>query len=349
MQQPRPRRNRTLDFVRIALAAAVLFSHAWELSGDPAGELLNRLTRTGMSLGSVAVTFFFLLSGYLIVGSWVLDPRLRDFVLKRLLRILPGYVMVGLLAPGIPHFFRAFFEPPWGAPFGMAFVTLSATATPPVLPGLPVPAVNNSLWTLSYEVRCYLLVAMFGMLGLLRRRVVWLLFTALAFSATRIPVIVFRNFPHALVPWLGWPPTDALLCFAFFVGGSFFLYRDVVRFHWGFALVAAATLIACLVLNAHAGLAIVLLGGYLLFFLGTFFLPDSRWRAKVPDVSYGMYIYGWPIEELWIWYRHPAPWVTFLLSLGCAAVMGFLSWHFVERPMLRKKPRPSAPMPSEPL
>ena len=57
---------------------------------------------------------FFVLSGYLIVQSWLGDPEFFNFLRKRVLRIVPGYlvavvvstVAVGLLAPGVAHFFR---------------------------------------------------------------------------------------------------------------------------------------------------------------------------------------------------------------------------------------------------
>jgi peptidoglycan/LPS O-acetylase OafA/YrhL len=65
----------------------------------------------------------------------------------------------------------------------------------------------------------------------------------------------------------------------------------------------------------------------------------------VPDISYGVYLYGWPVESLWIWYHRAGyPGTTFAVSLVLCTALGWLSWHFVERPFMRLKRRPSAPV-----
>jgi peptidoglycan/LPS O-acetylase OafA/YrhL len=63
--------------------------------------------------------------------------------------------------------------------------------------------------------------------------------------------------------------------------------------------------------------------------------------ARFGDLSYGLYIYGWPVEQsvVWLLGRHAAWWQVFLIALPATAAIAFLSWHLVERPMLRLKPR----------
>ena len=62
--------------------------------------------------------------------------------------------------------------------------------------------------------------------------------------------------------------------------------------------------------------------------------------ARFGDLSYGLYIYGWPVEEAVMWFSggHAAWWQVFLMALPAASAIAFLSWHLVERPMLRLKP-----------
>ncbi len=62
--------------------------------------------------------------------------------------------------------------------------------------------------------------------------------------------------------------------------------------------------------------------------------------ARFGDLSYGLYIYGWPVEEavMWLSGGRAAWWQVFLIALPAASVLAFLSWHLVERPMLRLKP-----------
>jgi peptidoglycan/LPS O-acetylase OafA/YrhL len=108
-------RNHQFDFLRILFATLVILAHAPELTdGNNSREIFSRLTHSNLSFGALGVDGFFLLSGYLIVNSWQKNPELLNFARNRLLRILPGYlvaallstVAIGLLAPGIDHFFR---------------------------------------------------------------------------------------------------------------------------------------------------------------------------------------------------------------------------------------------------
>ena len=112
----RGQRNHQFDALRIIFATLVLLSHAAEITdGDASRELFHRFTGAPMTFGTVGVDGFFLLSGYLIVQSWLANPELLNFLRKRVLRIVPGYLVavvlstlaVGLLAPGIPHFFAS--------------------------------------------------------------------------------------------------------------------------------------------------------------------------------------------------------------------------------------------------
>src|SRR5271170_6363236 len=107
-----------------------------------------------MTFGTVGVDGVFLLSGYLIVQSWLGDPALLNYLRKRVLRIVPGYLVavavstlaVGLLAPGVSNFFRNL-----DIHFFTSVVLLSSPTTPPVFPGLPYAMLNGALYTIAYE------------------------------------------------------------------------------------------------------------------------------------------------------------------------------------------------------
>ncbi len=347
---PRARRNHLLDLLRIIFAVAVIVAHAPEIiDGNRSRELFGRLTHSGLSLGDVAVDGFFLLSGYLIVGSWLTDPKLSNFLRKRLLRIVPGYLVaallstlaIGLLAPGVPHFFAHL-----NLRFLLSLLKLDVPHTPPVLPGQPFASVNTPLWTIAYEFRCYLLVALLGSLSLLRRPAVWLALTLAFLSLQCVPSFTAAHPWRPLLALAGDPSRDLRLASAFFVGGCFLLFRDHIPFRPALALGAAIALILVeLFLRQHLQPALMLFGGYLLFYLAALPLRSLDWMQHVPDISYGVYLYGWPVECLWIWYVHGSPWVAALVSAVLCFAIGWLSWHFVERPMLRLKRRPSAPLP----
>src|SRR5665213_15113 len=180
--KPKRHRNHLMDIMRIVFAACVLLSHAPEVTdGNPSREIFYRLTHA-MTFGDFGVDGFFLLSGFLIVKSWQTTPDLLDYLYKRVLRIVPGYLVavllstlvLGLVAPAIPRFFAHL-----GTRFLASVLLLSAPITPDVCPGSHYHLVNGSLWTIAYEFRCYILVALFGVCGLLRRPFVWLAVTLL--------------------------------------------------------------------------------------------------------------------------------------------------------------------------
>jgi peptidoglycan/LPS O-acetylase OafA/YrhL len=79
--------------------------------------------------------------------------------------------------------------------------------------------------------------------------------------------------------------------------------------------------------------AFPLFGGYLVIYLAlNRRLPVLR-AARFGDLSYGLYIYGWPVEQCVVYFSGAtAPWwVVFLTAAPVTAAVAFLSWHLVEK------------------
>ena len=345
-------RNHQFDLLRIVFATLVLLAHAPEITeGNTSRELLHRFTGAPMTFGTVGVDGFFVLSGYLIVQSWLANPELLNFLRKRVLRIVPGYLVavvlstlaVGLLAPGTPHFFASL-----DVHFLRSVLLLSSPMTPPVFPGHPYALVNGAMYTISYEFRCYLLVALLGLCGLFRRPIFVLIATLL------LLVSLFDTAPFEGMHWprhaealFGQPVHAFRLTAVYLVGCCFYLFRRWIAFRRPLAWAAMAVIVFCFAfLPSKAELPMVLGGAYLMFYLGQLHLPWLAGMSKLPDISYGIYLYGWPVESLWIWFHRGSPWVAFLGSTVICFALGWLSWHFVERPALALKRRPTAPLPA---
>ena len=270
---PRGRvRNRVFDLLRILFAVLVILAHAPEmLDGNRSRELFTRLTHSSMTLGDVSVDGFFLLSGYLLIMSWQRKPVVLDFLLNRFLRIVPGYVVaatlstiaVGLLAPGVPAFFHHFTRM-----FPLSLLLLRIPTVPPVLPGLVNLSVNGSMWTISYEFRCYLLVALFGTCGLLRKPLVWNLVAAVLVVLNSVAGSSYAVHWHQYYLLIGYPPVTLRVTAAFFVGGCFYFVRNRLPLRPWLAIVVAAYGIPLLFIPEATETAIMLAGGYFLFYLG---------------------------------------------------------------------------------
>jgi len=209
---------------------------------------------------------------------------------------------------------------------------------------MPYPYVNGSLWTIPYEFRCYLLVAAFGLCGVLRRPVFWMLCTVFFLTIISNGRLQSHLLWHKFYVFTGDPTAIYHLTAPFLVGGCFCLWK--ITFRPAFAVLAAAIIIVIIAIYPkELEPVLIVCGGYLLFYLAALKLPSLSFMSRVPDISYGIYLYGWPVESLWIWYRHGSPWVTFAVSTVICFILGFLSWHFVERPMLSLKRNPVAPLP----
>lgn len=330
----------------------MLLSHAPEITdGNASRELFHRFTGAPITFGTIGVDGFFLLSGYLIVQSWLTDPELLNFLRKRILRIVPGYLVAvvlstlaaGFLAPGVPRFFRGI-----DVHFLNSVVLLGSPATPPVFPGQPYAIVNGSLYTIAYEFRCYLLVAFLSLCGVLRRPAI-VLGLAFAFLSSLVYAAAFENvsWPRHVVALVGQPSVVFRLTAIYLVGCCFYLFRNRIRFRPLLGWTASAATVSCVIFHpSRAELAVVLGGGYLMFYLGQMDLPWLEWMSGVPDISYGIYLYGWPVESLWIWFHRGSPWITFLVSTFICFGLGWLSWHLVERPALALKRKSPSPLPS---
>jgi peptidoglycan/LPS O-acetylase OafA/YrhL len=334
------RQANNFGFLRLLFATLVILAHSPELvDGNRSREILTRLFGT-MSLGEVAVDGFFLISGYLILQSLVNSRSNFEYLCKRALRIYPGYITAFVISLWIGTLAGGRIAGPVQT---LLDVTRALSLHTPRLDGAfsgnPIAVVNGPMWTVSYEFRCYLLAMLLGVLGILRnRRAYLLLMVALLLSV--ISQLDLRWSP-TMVALFGQARFSEHFSFAFLIGGAFYLFRDRISYTGRAAVLALILLIPLMFFPLAAETALVTLGGYVLFYFAFKFKSArlNRVGSKV-DLSYGIYLYAWPIQNLLIWhYRHISPWILFALSATMAGVCAYASWIFVESPALSLKGR----------
>lgn len=323
--------------LRLMLALAVLISHAVFLAtGANGAEPL--VAWTGYSLGQYGVQGFFILSGILVTQSLVSRGDIMDYGRARALRIFPALIFcvlftVVLLGPALSSLSGLdYLTSPGVAAYIVKTLSLSTGSAP--LPGLfesnPVAGVvNQSLWTLKYEVTCYAIVA--GLAAVLwqlkaSRQVVGALLALWA----ALMLAVAPNLHHGG----GFRDTLAYFTLFFGTGVAAFLLRDKLRLSWqplpalvAFFLVARRSDLAEF---ASAGLL-----GYGLLWLATFRFGPLRRATNASDLSYGTYIYSFPVSQtlLHVW---PGLNLVSLIAttLAITLLLAFLSWELIERPAL---------------
>lgn len=333
-----PRLN-GLNLLRLLLATGVIVHHSLLAQGIPIDGPFSALVKEGFVDG------FFAISGFLIVSSWHRDPRWWPFLRARLLRILPAFwvclaITAFVLAPiGIALQGAGF--PPGFWPDATLFVARNLAlvgfeynigATPA---GLPLTDWNGSLWTLWWEFSCYLAVLVLGVIGALKRR--WVIPAMFAFSlalALLADAHIVGNFLLVIAARFG---------LMFFAGALVYQLRDRLPVRaWLLAAAAAVIALAAAFLPDYRIVAAIPIA-YLLISVGALIkAPLLRLRN---DVSYGIYIYAFPVQQILVIAG------AGLLGVPLFAVLSFVmtlplaiaSWFLVERPALRLKMRGRAP------
>lgn len=339
-----------IGVLRLGLALLVIIGHAPELiDGNRSREPLTTIFGS-MSFGELAVDAFFLLSGYLITQSMIDSKSVKNFMLRRIFRIYPAFIVaymasVFILGPIVG-------AKPWEM-LPKTLARLVALTSPPKfpgqLPGLPYPELNGAVWTIAYEFRCYLIVALLGMVGwLFNRR--WVLGTTIAAIGA---LILQRAYSHYNLDWpiadissstpakilaifLGNPADMLRFSATFLVGMCFCLFRDQLMPMLTRRMALICTLVTAALLYRNPILAepaLITFGACSLFWLafkanlGPLQSINTRW-----DISYGVYLYGWPLSTYLIWQFHiSSPILLAALTIPLAIGLGAASWWGIER------------------
>ncbi|MFF4880295.1 MULTISPECIES: acyltransferase family protein [unclassified Micromonospora] len=354
--------DNSFGFLRLMFAFAVLVSHSLPLgfgADDPGAGLTNGQT----ALGEIGILGFFVISGFLITRSGTRVPVLR-YLWHRGLRILPGLwvclvvtafvfaPIVSLWERGTLHGLFAASDGPFQYVVSNAFIAIGQYGISGLLLDTPygqrtgTSVFDGSLWSLIYEVLCYLLVAGLAAVGVLRRAR-WLV-TILALAGAgvllhdllRAPEIPGPQGVHG--PVFGVSGLDSYslvyLTYVFLLGAVCQLYRERLVLHDGLAVAAAAVVLATTQFGAFAVLGYPAFA-YLVLWLAVR-LP--RWTRRVGrrhDYSYGCYIYAFPVQQLLALVGVPrlglVPYVAICTVATVALAVG--SWHLVERPAMALK------------
>ncbi len=337
-------RRNNFDALRLVAAGAVVFSHSFLLSeGRQDCEPLMLLTGGQAILGVVSVFVFFVLSGFLVTQSFETTASPWRFAAKRALRIYPGYALCLLLCAlvlgplvstlSLGDYFAS--AGTWDFMLSNLALDVEHNALPGVhFTGFAVgDIVDGPLWSLPCEIVMYALVLALGVLRLLR-------------LAALLPLLALG----LACLWLDTAQSDYFIgsvgwLLGFFVAGMILYKLRATRlFDRRLALLALAGLAASVPLHRFI-LLFPLVGAYLVICLALEPRLPVIPAARFGDLSYGLYIYGWPVQQtlLYLSSGRLAWWQLFALALTVTAAIAWLSWHLVEQPALRLKPRAAAP------
>ena len=348
-------RDNNFNLIRIIAAFAVLVSHSYPLALGLlfVGHAEPLRDRLDMTFGSIAVDLFFVASGFLVTSSLLTRKSIVEFLWARVLRIYPALLVMmlvvvcglGLYFTTLPH--SQYFTDPGTFKFVVQNSTLFSGITdirlvqqlPGVFADNPMPLiVNGSLWSMTYEVRMYLSLAILWIVARLagERR--------------------FRVFEYALVSiavvagvWklVGYSAADVMsygdgrlvrLTFAFFSGAAFCVLKERIALSrpWFWALLIA--LLASTLDRRAFFIVYSLATPYLLFYFAYVPAGFIRNYNRLGDYSYGVYIYAFPVQQsVAALIPHISVLSMALLSGSITLTLAVFSWHFLERHALGLK------------
>lgn len=302
--------------IRLVAALGVVLSHSYPMLGLPVEPIImNR------SLGNFAVHCFFVISGYLIAGSWARSPG-WPFVIRRAARLLPALIVSHVFALAAAAYFDNYSGQPQAG------------------------VIHGSLWTINWEILMYIGVALFGIMALLRPSVVGTVYiVGLLLIITNMKstsngqtviaplVILFvcgayiRLEKSIDISRLG-PPAIAILVLLFTPRVS----TDVLAFvqaWWKFGFIWDVTI-------WEVRYFIYLLAMPIALIYVCAFAPFSIKLRN--DYSYGVFVFAWPIQQICVHYIMagwmPAnPIFLFVVSGAASLLVAIPLWHYIERPI----------------
>jgi peptidoglycan/LPS O-acetylase OafA/YrhL len=357
----------------------VLLSHTYPLGygqADPG----DGVTNGQAELGAIGITGFFVISGFLITRSG-LRFGLGRFLWHRALRILPGLwvclvVTAFVIAPVAALIERGHLTGFLAAPDGPVtyvlenlFVYMHQYGISGLLLDTPYgqrlgeSVFDGSLWSLLYEVLCYLMIGGLAIVGVLRRAKILVLalagvgFAIMVYDLVRAPEIPGPQGTHG--PVFGFEGLDQYsliyLTYLFLLGAVFELYRKWIIMNDAGAILAAVLLVGTIAFGGFAVLGYPAFA-YLVLWLAIRLPKFLRAVGRRHDYSYGFYIYAFPVQQVLVLLGVAAWGMLPFIAVATVATFVFAvpSWHLVERRAMSfknwspRRPAPPAVRPTQP-
>lgn len=344
-------RNNSLNLIRLILAIFVIIWHSWfmlNLEVDIPYQISYIL--------GLAVPCFFVISGYLITGS-AIKHDLKTYFKKRLARIYPAYLFsiistIILFAPItytlnnggnfnlhkyiqdsniLLYFIKCL-------PFKSDSITFGTT-----LIQIHANVWNGSAWTLKYEFICYIAIVLIlfiltKIIG--KKENITKLIFGLYLSSIILSIILIN--PNTGLAYNNRIYVTEIYFISIFLGGSLaYLIKDKIKFSYKLLFISFIFCIIIMTILPYAwAMEISAIPMVYIILCISIKLKSPEW-IKRNDISYGIYVYGWPIQCVIIYiittyhitislYSYMI--ICIILSAGFAT----LSWFIIEKPILDK-------------
>ncbi len=324
-----------LNILRAFFSINVLLYHCYALSNAASLKFLNNILNPDL-----AVQGFFIISGFLILQSYERTKSLKQFYKKRFLRLYPAYITIIILSAvfgvflsnlDFKHYFMAVQLYQYiGA--NAIFLNFIQQTLPSVFVNNLFTAVNGSLWTLKIEVAFYLIVPLlFFLKQKFNAKVLYPILILISFVYYLLMIKLFNNSGNQLYQFLSRQLPGQLF---FFIIGAWFIEIKDNLLTKKFLKVIGPLSVVILFAPVFTIIKIFLLP-FFVFYLA-FTLPIFKYPYYRDDISYGLYIYHFPVIQIFVQLGifHQQPFWALFWSVCISIFLAICSWKFVEKPSL---------------
>ncbi|MCJ1806059.1 MULTISPECIES: acyltransferase family protein [Flavobacterium] len=329
-------RKNSINFLRFLMANIIMLAHLAELTKDKSLYFLSCFCKSNL-----AVSGFFVLSGFLVTKSLVNTPNLKMYFLKRAKRILPAYITVIILSVIILSAlstlsYQDYFSDKMTCRYffwNLFFLNFIEPCLPGVFAENPIPFINGSLWTMKIEEGFYIILPiLFYLINKFKNKNKVLAFFYLAsilYSYVMLELFHLPLFEKQLPGKLAY----------FIIGIYIYLnFNFFIKNKWKF-LTGAWFLFLVQIYGLNMDLFFpFVLGVTVLFF--AYSLPFFNNFSSKADYTYGIYLYHFPIIQLFVYFEYFKKYNPFFVSLIMILltyIIAYFSWHLIEKRFLNRK------------
>ncbi|RVT99778.1 acyltransferase [Mucilaginibacter limnophilus] len=320
------RGNNNYGLIRLITASMVIVNHSTVLFPNN-----FQMIETGY----LRLWVFFFLSGLFITSSFDHSKTRLSFIIMRVCRLWPALIVctlftVFLIGPIVTKvsLYRYFTDIiTWKYMISNSLIFNLKYYLPGVFTENHVPGiVNNSLWTIPMELKCYSIVFILGCLGVFKNK--WLMIVSYILVALYL-------FSTTLNFWEV-NPNSIILYMLFLMGSVSYFFKKYIYLDYKVAIIL---LIISIIVYKNLALRYVIPFAQIAIIYNVLTLGASNFLKNINlpgDYSYGIYIYGFLVQQTIACYL-PAitPFKSLLITMPVVIVLGALSWHFIENPVLK--------------
>jgi peptidoglycan/LPS O-acetylase OafA/YrhL len=333
-------KNNNINFLRLVLAYIVVIFHSMSLSGHkyPLAKLFD---------GHIAVCGFFIISGFLIIRSCWSSNSLKNYFIKRCKRLLPAYFLVIIICT----FFLSllsnlsmaeYFKSPQTLKYFFAnivFMNFLQSSLPGVFIENNGLAVNGALWTIKLEIGFYIIAPIIAhILNKLKTRkrinVFLILLYILGYVYNFVCLNLYKRTGNKFVEELAHQLPGFIQYFA--VGIFCVINYEFVHKYDKYLIIPGITILVVYYILGNEYFLPIGLG--IIIMLISFNFSKINNIGKIGDYSYGVYIFHYPIIQIFISFGYFTinKNIALLTVIGTVFSVSYISWHFLEKRILKR-------------